>query len=58
MTSLKKKPETQSQVFFIADMKTCWIFWGIEQLSSAIVDGDIAHANCRILALAYQKPTC
>ena len=33
-----KKPK---QFFFIADAKTCRIFWGFEQLSSAIVSRDI-----------------
>ena len=41
MTSLTKKPETQIQkIFFIADMKTCQIFWGLEQITSTIVGGD------------------
>jgi len=37
MTSLTKKQNT----FFIADAKTCWIFWGFEQLSSTIVSEDL-----------------
>jgi len=36
-----KKSETQNPNFFIADMKTCQVFWGFEQLSSAIVSRDI-----------------
>jgi len=34
---IHKKPETQNQtIFFIADSKTCQVFWGFEQLSSTI----------------------
>jgi len=37
MTSLTKKTEIQNAKFFIiADSKTCQVFWGFEQLSSAI----------------------
>jgi len=32
MTSLTKK----TNIFFIADPMTCLVFWGFEQLSSAI----------------------
>jgi len=32
MTSLTKKPKPE--IFCIADSKTCWVFWGFEQLSS------------------------
>jgi len=35
MTSLTKKNKTK-HFFFIVDSKTCWVFWGFEQLSSAI----------------------
>ena len=31
----KKKSQNQ-KFFFITDAKTCWIFWGFEQLSSTI----------------------
>jgi len=34
---------------FIADSKTCQVFWGFEQLSSAYIARDIpaqTHANC------------
>jgi len=30
-----KKNKTK-HFFFIVDSKTCWVFWGFEQLSSAI----------------------
>jgi len=40
MMSLTKnlKPKTKKN-FFIADLKTCWDFWGFEQLFSAIGGG-------------------
>jgi len=37
--SLTKNPKPKNKVFFIAGMKTCWVFWGFEQLSSAIGGG-------------------
>jgi len=34
------KTETKNQkIFFVADSKTCHIFWGFEQLSGAISRG-------------------
>ena len=42
MTPLTKKLKPKSKnIFVIADAKTCRIFWGFEQLSGAIVGGDI-----------------
>jgi len=35
MTLLAKKNKTK-HFFFIADLKTCWVFWGFKQVSSAI----------------------
>jgi len=35
------KEMKNQKYFFIADVKTCRIFWGFEQLSSAIVGRDI-----------------
>jgi len=38
--------KTQNQIFFfIADAKTCQIFWGFEQLFSEIVSADIPMQN-------------
>jgi len=31
--------KTEPKIFFIADLKTCWVFQGFEQLSSAITAG-------------------
>jgi len=31
-----QRAETKKQIFFIADSKTCRVFWGLEQLSNAI----------------------
>ena len=39
MTSLTQDPKPK--IFFIANSKTCRVFRGFEQLSRAIVDGDI-----------------
>jgi len=39
--SLTKKRNLKSRIFFIANAKTCWIFSGFEQLSSAMVGRDI-----------------
>jgi len=36
MTSLTKNSKPKN-VTFIADVKTCQIFWGFEQLSSTII---------------------
>jgi len=52
--SLTKHPKPKTEFFFIADSKTCRIFWGFEQLSQHNWQRSYAisktHENCLILA--------
>jgi len=58
-----KKSKTQNKkFFFIADLKTCQIFWVFEQISSTYDARDIQvqrHVQTVDFTLkTYQKPTC
>jgi len=44
--------------FFIADSKTCWVFWGFEQLSSASSAGDIPMQTAGFSAETAQQLRC
>jgi len=41
----QKKTKPKTKFFFIPDLKTCWVFWGFEQLFSTINWGALT-AEC------------
>jgi len=41
MKLLTKNPKPKNKKIFIAGSRTCWVFWGFEQVSGAISEGGV-----------------